>query len=335
MTDYASFSYGGAGYPLQPIANGQSLLRDADPALFYMLEFYAAVLRIHLEDRFLAECGALGVDSSVINGIVGETIPIDPAPYLIESQLKFPLLAAHRKSTKFIYEGQSKLAKDEYEVTYVLPSLQAGEAERLSPILRGVVAVIDDRTEQGMDPSYAPSSPPGLPGDPLWVRAGIARAEVKSISYGGFGPVNDLFFPAVTIGLELEEISAPSTTELVGYTGVDVAIDSKDDDGTTVADVSDFQTNPAPTLTSATPNSGTKQGGTVVTLTGTGFVVGTTPIVTFGGIAATGVRVLSTTQIQCTTAAHDAFPTFAADIVIMDIEGLSATLTAGYTFTSP
>ena len=49
-------------------------------------------------------------------------------------------------------------------------------------------------------------------------------------------------------------------------------------------------TNPAPTITSITPNTGTANGGTPVTIAGTGFLAGAT--VSFGGTAATNVVVV-------------------------------------------
>src|SRR4026207_1645574 len=50
----------------------------------------------------------------------------------------------------------------------------------------------------------------------------------------------------------------------------------------------------APTGTSITPNTGTANGGTAVTLTGTGFLAGAT--VKLGGTSATGVKVGKSTS---------------------------------------
>lgn len=56
---------------------------------------------------------------------------------------------------------------------------------------------------------------------------------------------------------------------------------------------------PAPTVTAASPNIGSTQGGTNITLTGTNFTGATG--VTIGGVAATDVVVVSATSITCTT----------------------------------
>src|SRR4030095_8799055 len=57
----------------------------------------------------------------------------------------------------------------------------------------------------------------------------------------------------------------------------------------------------APTITSINPSSGSVNGGTPVTITGTGFASGVT--VAIGGVAATNVAVVGATQITATTGA--------------------------------
>ncbi|QWG17379.1 IPT/TIG domain-containing protein [Bradyrhizobium sediminis] len=61
-------------------------------------------------------------------------------------------------------------------------------------------------------------------------------------------------------------------------------------------------TTPAPGVTAITPNSGTRLGGTAVTITGTNFT-GTTAVA-IGGIAATAFAVVNDTTITATTPAH-------------------------------
>ena len=78
---------------------------------------------------------------------------------------------------------------------------------------------------------------------------------------------------------------------------------------------------PAPTVSSISPNSGTANGGTTVTITGTGFLSGAT--VSLGGTAATGVTVVSSTSITATTPAHAAG---AVNVVVTNTDGQSGTL---------
>jgi Domain of unknown function (DUF1929)/IPT/TIG domain/Glyoxal oxidase N-terminus len=88
--------------------------------------------------------------------------------------------------------------------------------------------------------------------------------------------------------------------------------------------------NPAPTVNSISPSSGTANGGTAVTITGTGFLAGAT--VKLGGTAATGVSVNSSTSITATTAAHSAG---AVNVMVANKDGQSSTVANGYTYFDP
>lgn len=88
----------------------------------------------------------------------------------------------------------------------------------------------------------------------------------------------------------------------------------------------------APTLTTVSPSSGPTFGGTSVTLTGTGFTGATG--VTFDGVPATGVVVVSDTTITMTTPAGAAGAAGAADVVVV-LPGADATKLDGYTYVAP
>jgi len=87
--------------------------------------------------------------------------------------------------------------------------------------------------------------------------------------------------------------------------------------------------NPAPTVSTISPTSGTTAGGTPVTITGTGFLAGAT--VSLGGTAATGISVVNSTSITATTPAHAAG---AVNVVVTNTDTQSGTLTNGYTYTT-
>ena len=82
-----------------------------------------------------------------------------------------------------------------------------------------------------------------------------------------------------------------------------------------------------PTVTSVAPNTGPTTGGTPVTITGTFFSSPMT--VTFGGVAATNVVVVSGTSATATTPAHAAG---AVDVVATVQFGCSGTLPNGFTY---
>ncbi len=88
--------------------------------------------------------------------------------------------------------------------------------------------------------------------------------------------------------------------------------------------------NPAPTVSSISPTSGTTSGGTSVTITGTGFLAGAT--VKIGGTSATGITVSSSTSIKATTPSHSSGT---ASVAVTNSDGQSGTLSNGYTYTNP
>ena len=88
-------------------------------------------------------------------------------------------------------------------------------------------------------------------------------------------------------------------------------------------------TNPAPTVSSVSPASGSTNGGTSVTITGTGFRSGAS--VSIGGAAATSVNVASSTSITAITPAHAAG---AVSVVVTNSDGQSGNIANGYTYTT-
>jgi PLD-like domain/IPT/TIG domain len=84
---------------------------------------------------------------------------------------------------------------------------------------------------------------------------------------------------------------------------------------------------PAPAVTAISPNSGSSNGGTAVTITGTNFQFGAT--VTIGGTAATGVNVANPNSITATTPAHSP-GTF--DVVVRNPDNRSDDLPGGFTY---
>jgi heme/copper-type cytochrome/quinol oxidase subunit 2 len=87
--------------------------------------------------------------------------------------------------------------------------------------------------------------------------------------------------------------------------------------------------NPAPTIASILPTSGSIAGGTVVTITGTGFLANAT--VKFGGVAATNVSVTST-SITATAPVHAAGK---VDVLVTNPDSQSATLPQSFTYALP
>ena len=82
-----------------------------------------------------------------------------------------------------------------------------------------------------------------------------------------------------------------------------------------------------PTVTSISPNSGTLYGGTLVTITGTGFLAGAT--VNLGTTSCNGVTVVSATSITCTTGVRGAGT---VNVTVINSDTQSGTGTGLYTY---
>lgn len=336
MTDYASFRAGGVDYPLSA-ALTNTALRDADPAIYYLLEYFSAVLSTHMGARLIAEAAACNHEK--ITKVVGTQLPMNAEPFLLEEQLEFPVLSASREGSKWRYAGQRKIQIHTITVTYVLPPMERVQAERLTPFLKAVSAILDNRTEQGFDPAYTPSGAAAATPGPWGVGfAGFSEIGISEVKYGGFIPQADIFFPAVVMTITAEERQEANIEELALVAGVDASVDLADSfDGSTVETIASIATLPAVVLVGPlSPTTGSKAGADLVQIPCTGLVVGRAYRVLFAGLDAASVVATTTTSLACFSPAIDAYPTRAVDVVVLDQDGgESNTLAAAFTFTSP
>lgn len=87
---------------------------------------------------------------------------------------------------------------------------------------------------------------------------------------------------------------------------------------------------PAPEISSIDPESGPTDGGTDVTISGTGFIDGAT--VSFGGEAATAVAYTDSTELVATTPAE---AEGAVDVIVTNPDAQFDTLVDGFTYEAP
>jgi hypothetical protein len=167
--------------------------------------------------------------------------------------------------------------------------------------------------------SVSPDSGPISGGTTLTVR-GTGFVSGATVTFGGI--------PAAVVtstNANLGFITATTPAHTAG--AVDVAVTNPDGQAARLANGFTYLTF---TLDFISPSSGTTNGGTAVTLFGSGFVSGAT--VTFGGTAATNVATTSSTSMTATTPAHAAG---AVDIVVTNPDGQSARRVSGYTYATP
>ncbi len=148
---------------------------------------------------------------------------------------------------------------------------------------------------------------------------GTGFVSGASVSFGGTAATN----PSV-----VNSTTMTATTPAHAAGAVNVVVTNPDSQSGTR--INGYTYNPAPTVTSIAPTSGTTAGGTSVTITGTGFLTSAT--VTLGGTAPTNVTVVSSTSITATTPAH---ALGAVNVVVTNTDGQSGTLTNGYTYVNP
>lgn len=239
MADYTSYKFGGVQTPLAASTTNE-LLQDADPSIFYMCDFLSAMLTYHLGARFAAEAAVSNIPG--FTGVLADTVPFDPAPFLVSNQFKFPLLAIYRiqdtetEHTRFWMRSDADVA-----VMYILPPITAGDMRIIGPILNAVRVVMLTSIERGFHPSYTP--PGAAIGTSAWVKSEMMGLQLKSSrTGGGVIPVgNDkLFFPAWQGVVTLKERTDIVRSDYLTFAGSDVHEDLHDPAGIpspTVTDV--------------------------------------------------------------------------------------------------
>lgn len=241
MTEQASFVHGGVTFPLAT-GTGNSLLRDADPALYYVLDYFASVLQTYVGARLAAEAAAVGLATGP-NGItqaVGYKLPYDPLQVLQEQQLgRWPLLAVHRQAGKFVGKSVAFYSeRDTWKITYVLPPLTGAQREKLGPVLAAIPKVLLNRIENKFDPGYAS-------GANFAALAGIEEIGLVDEAWGSFEiPQTNLVFPAWTATLAVAERDGVLPVAATGgkFTGVD-ATTLLSDGASAPLDLVDIQAN--------------------------------------------------------------------------------------------
>jgi len=128
--------------------------------------------------------------------------------------------------------------------------------------------------------------------------------------------------------------SSITATAPAGSGTVDITVTTAD--GTSAITSADQYTyEVAPTVSGVTPNTGTSAGGTGVTVSGTGFASGSTTV-TFGGVAATGVSVTSSTTLTATSPAYSTQSGAQVDVEVTTAYGTSAANSSDrFTYTTP
>jgi hypothetical protein len=332
LVPYGAFQRGAVSFPLPLGSGGDTLLQDADPAIYFILDYFQFEVRNFIEDRLVqdAALAELGGMQGILHG-VGETCSFDPEPFLSQDQFSFPLLGVWRKTTQWRQETASyEGSKTEISVLYAFQPMTAGQMERLAPTLHALAEMFSHQTTQGWDPLYTP--PGGYEGEQPWALAlaGIEEIGLTGCTYGRM-PVKgaDMVFPAVLIdGYIIERDNYVKTGGT--YAGADITAGIVATDGTLVSPIAQVSNQQPPTIATLSTTTGPHAGGTAVTITGTLFLQGQL-MVTFGAYAATSIVWVNSTTITCVTPAMQGAGVVGVSVVNHD--GQSAYLASAFNFT--
>lgn len=324
------WKHGGVEYPLTE-ATDNTLLRDADPGLYYALQLFESALDTYVKPRLLTQALLEGFR---FPSAVEKTIPFEPTPFLLSEHLSFPIFCLYRSEEDWDTPTKAFLGDESlWEWAYVLPPLTPRQIEKLHPILRSVSVVISTFASQSFDPEWEG-------GSTLRDLSGIQKMKPGRVKYGAFEHIqeNDRWWRAVTGQLKVQERSAIVAEAFPRFTGSSIQMDVTAPDGTTVEDLFTVSTPTDLEIGEVSPASGTKAGGTPLTIDAPTpcFRPGGQYHVLVGGAYASNVVAVHPHRLVCVTPEHEAFPTYAADVQVIGPGGqLSNVLEGAFTFTTP
>ncbi|MDQ1306608.1 MAG: large repetitive protein, partial [Actinomycetota bacterium] len=185
-------------------------------------------------------------------------------------------------------------------------------------------------------------------GQIYWAGSGIENTYLGSATIGASGPTN-IVYPLQTFadgGTAQLTANAQrlywwspnqnggNSTGMSTVGGVTINPSIMTDTGAPV--VSPSALSAPPQVTTVSPVGGSTLGGTLVTISGTGFQQ-TTDTVTIGGVPCANVTASSPTSLTCTTGVHTAGPIDygPADVTVTNPDTQSGTLTGGFDYSPP
>ncbi len=218
-----AFAIGGSP-TVVPTATTYTLLRDADPAIFYLLDFLAWGLARSFQTRLLMQLALLPASSININGAVATKLSRDPLPHLSSEQVRFPMLAIHRKKGTHSERTGSRHGESTMcDLLYVLPPMTAAQIESIAPILRTAEVVVTGYMRSLQHGEYTP--PGGTLGEDLHEKMGVDFVFPRTTTFGNVANFStELHMPAIAIEFELREVGNTDETALTALEGITLEV---------------------------------------------------------------------------------------------------------------
>lgn len=205
-----------------------------------------------------------------------------------------------------------------------------------------VRACVTPTPRSGVSGSTASS----LSGFDIWTEGTVAQGPRPTVVNPNEGPLaggtrvtigGSGFVVGATVkfgGVAATNVSVVSATSITATTPAhqagQVAVEVRNSNGQLGTLPNAYSYNPPPVPLSISPPTGSMMGGTAVSISGTGFRPGAT--VTFAGMPATNVNVVSSTLITANTPAHGMG---AVDVVIINTDRQTGALYNTFTFSDP
>jgi hypothetical protein len=214
------FKVGGVVSPITS-STTNSTLQDLDPVAFGLLDYFKGVITLHCGPRWVAECAAIAPLSGL--PVVANMSALDPLKFRLSTDFQFPLLAMYPVSEGYTERTFSwTRTTTVYKIQWILPTLTAGQAERLVPFLRHTARALNNRTEDGFDQNYNS-------GALVMKIAGLDKVKFLSAQYGSIPDLDsDNYFPTVEMQLEVVERSDLAPGNFQTFAGVDNTIATAD-----------------------------------------------------------------------------------------------------------
>jgi len=206
-------------------------------------------------------------------------------------------------------------------ITAITPPLGAGTVPVIVTNIDGQSGTLNNAYSYNPPPQLVSLSPSGgaLGGGTSVTLTGTGFQTGAKVTFNGI----------MATGVSVVSATTIMATTPANAAGTDpVVVTNSDLQSSVPCDC--FTYEPAPTVTAVSPTNGSKGGGAIVTITGSGFLAGA--MVTFGVTPATGVKVVSATSITATTPAD---PTGTANVVVTNTDTQSGTCSGCYTFNPP
>lgn len=158
----------------------------------------------------------------------------------------------------------------------------------------------------------------------------ITGYNLQDVYYVNFYTTSNHFAPNIVINADGTQLTctSPSTGTSTLTAVANIIVGTPSATSNTLSNAYTFEG--PPTITQVSPASGSTSGGSTVTLTGTNFVNGATTV-TFGGVPATNINVINSTQLTANTPAS---ATAGSVTVAVTTSGGTASSANAYTYNS-